>query len=153
EFAEAVIARLRQKPTIFKPANYEKNVQARIECYGAARKPLAKKTLSGVDIFIDNAHYNEKVLGEKISAIKNNLMLSIITSRGLKIWPNCMIDAPYVGHCSCRFLRDKNNQDPVTHQDIIDLLQQFNSAGFDVIKTENLYDFDGKPGYSMAQGE
>jgi isocitrate dehydrogenase len=26
-------------------------------------------------------------------------------------------------------------------------------AGFDIIKTENLYWFDGKPGYSLGQGE
>jgi isocitrate dehydrogenase len=26
-------------------------------------------------------------------------------------------------------------------------------AGFDVVKTENLYTFDGKPGYSLSQGQ
>jgi len=28
-----------------------------------------------------------------------------------------------------------------------------NHAGFDVIKTENLYEFDGKRGFSLGQGE
>jgi len=153
EFADNVIARLGKQPTHFKPAHYEKNIPAKIECYGATRKTIAKKTLTGVDIFIDNIKENEKSLGEKISQIKNNLILNVISSRGLKIWPNCMIDAPYTGHCSCRFLPDKNNSAAITHQDIIDLLKQFDQQGFDVIKTENLYNFDDKPGYTMVQGE
>jgi isocitrate dehydrogenase len=28
-----------------------------------------------------------------------------------------------------------------------------NKAGFDIIKTENLYTFDGKLGFSLGQGE
>ncbi len=30
---------------------------------------------------------------------------------------------------------------------------EFADAGFDFIKTEHLYTFDGEPGYSLAQGE
>jgi isocitrate dehydrogenase len=33
------------------------------------------------------------------------------------------------------------------------LLTEVNEAGLDCIKTENLYTFDGKPGYSVGQGE
>jgi hypothetical protein len=31
-------------------------------------------------------------------------------------------------------------------------MQRAAESGLDVIKTENLYRFDGKPGYSQAQG-
>jgi isocitrate dehydrogenase len=154
-FADAVVTRLGQKPSHFNPASYQKDVRARIECMGETRKVLAKKQLVGVDVFIDNHILNETALGEKIAALGNpQLPLGNITSRGLKIWPNCMIDSPYTGHCSCRFLVDKNNlASGISHQAIIDLLQRFSDAGFDVIKTENLYTFDGKPGFSLAQGE
>jgi isocitrate dehydrogenase len=42
---------------------------------------------------------------------------------------------------------------PVTHAQIVDLLQRVAQAGFDFIKTENLYTFDGKPEYSTLPGE
>jgi isocitrate dehydrogenase len=66
-----------------------------------------------------------------------------------------MIDAPYAHHCSCRFQssKDVKNLSAIAHQDIIDLLAQFDALGLDVIKTENLYTFDGKLGFTLAQGQ
>lgn len=155
EFADAVIARLGEKPSHFKPVVYSHDVRAKIECYGARKKIVEKKELVGVDIFIDNPSLSPEALGEKISQIANKLKLVVITSRGLKIWPNSMIDAPYAGHCSCRFQTsdDMKKLAPISHADIIDLLQQFEKAGFDVVKTENLYTFDGKAGFSLGQGQ
>lgn len=155
EFADAVIARLGQKPSHFKPVSYSHNIRAKIECYGDKKHVLAKKELVGVDIFIDNPTYSPEGLGEKLKAIKSNLELIVITSRGLKIWPNSMIDAPYAGHCSCRFqsAHDTKALTAISHQDIIDLLKQFEQLGLDVIKTENLYTFDGQLGYTLAQGQ
>jgi isocitrate dehydrogenase len=153
--ADAVIARLGQKPAHFKPVLYKQNIQAKIECYGAKKKTLAKKELIGVDVFIDNPNLTPSEIGEKLVAMNTVLKPIIITSRGLKIWPNCMIDAPYANHCSCRFQSsaDMSHLSEITHQDIIQLLQQFELAGLDVIKTENLYTFDGKLGFSLAQGQ
>jgi isocitrate dehydrogenase len=42
---------------------------------------------------------------------------------------------------------------PIDHAQIVSLLQRVAEAGFDFIKTENLYDFDGQPGYSLGQGQ
>ncbi len=155
EFADAVIARLGQKPTHFKPVQYAHNVRAKIECYGDRKKTMSKKELVGVDIFIDNPHYTPDELGKKLEKISKELQLIVITSRGLKIWPNCMIDSPYANHCSCRFQAstDLKNLKPITHQHIIELLNQFDQLGLDVIKTENLYTFDGNVGFSLAQGQ
>lgn len=155
EFADAVIAQLGQKPTHFKPVEYKQDIRAHIECYGEQKKVIAKKELVGVDIFIDNPALIPNALGEKIVKIKSPLKLIVITSRGLKIWPNCMIDAPYIHHCSCRFQSTHDVKDfkPITHEDIIQLLQQFNQLNLDVIKTENLYTFDGKLGFTLAQGQ
>ncbi len=148
EFADAVIARLGQKPTYFKSVAYQES-RAKIECYGEKKKPLAKKQLIGVDVFIDNPTLTPNELGEKIKNLSDKLQLAVITSRGLKIWPNSMIDAPYAHHCSCRF----QSSAPISHQDIIQLLQQFDKLSLDVIKTENLYTFDGKLGFTLAQGQ
>jgi isocitrate dehydrogenase len=155
EFAEAVIARLGQTPTHFKPVAYTNDVRTKIECYGEKKRPIAKKELIGVDVFIDNATQTPEQLGKELEKITGNLKPVVITSRGLKIWPNSMIDAPYAHHCSCRFQSstDVKNLKTVTHQDVIDLLQQFDRLGLDVIKTENLYTFDGKLGFTLAQGQ
>jgi isocitrate dehydrogenase len=152
EFANAVIERLGEKPKHFTPVLYSQDVRPKIACYGETRKILSTKKLIGVDIFIDNPSSTPNELGDKISKIKNTMELVTITSRGLKIWPNSMIDAPDAQHCSCRFQTGKDAE-PVTHQDIIDLLEQFDALGLDVIKTENLYTFDDKIGFSLAQGQ
>ncbi len=155
EFADAVIARLGQKPSHFKPVVYTKNVRSKIECYGDEKKLLAKKELVGVDIFIDNPMLSPDELGNTLSSITSELKLITITSRGLKVWPNSMVDAPYVHHCSCRFQSsfDINTLSAVSHQAIIHLLNAFDQLGLDVIKTENLYTFDGVIGFSLAQGQ
>jgi isocitrate dehydrogenase len=155
EFADAVIERLGQKPTHFKPVEYQHDVRAKIECYGDKKKTLAKKELVGVDIFIDNPVLTPNELGEKLSELATELDLVVITSRGLKVWPNSMIDSPYANHCSCRFQSstDVKNLKAISHQDIISLLKQFDAMGLDVIKTENLYTFDGKIGFTLAQGQ
>ncbi|OAI48704.1 isocitrate dehydrogenase, partial [Gammaproteobacteria bacterium SCGC AG-212-F23] len=137
EFANAVIARLGKKPTHFKPVEYQKNVRAKIECYGEKKKSLAKKELVGVDIFIDNMSDSPEALAEKIKNASTTLALNTITSRGLKIWPNSKIDAPYIHHCSCRFqsANNSNSLQKISHQDIIDLLSALNKLNIDVIKT------------------
>lgn len=155
EFADAVIERLGQKPVHFKPVAYKQDVPSKIICYGEFKKPLSKKELIGVDVFIENSHLTPNELGEKLSKIKGPLQLIVITSRGLKIWPNSLIDAPDANQCSCRFQSssDINQLKHITHQNIIDLLQQFDALQLDVIKTENLYTFDGKLGFTLAQGQ
>jgi isocitrate dehydrogenase len=155
EFAEAVIARLGQMPAHFKPVSYSQDVRTKIECYGEKKRIIAKKELIGVDIFIDNPQQSPEELGEKIKKIPTQLLPIVITSRGLKVWPNSMIDAPYARHCSCRFQSsaDVKNLTSISHEDIINLLQQFEKAGLDVIKTENLYTYDGKLGFTLAQGQ
>lgn len=155
EFADAVIERLGKNPTHFKPVAYKNNIQAKIECYGETKKTRANKTLIGVDIFIENDHLSPNGLAEKIANLSEKLKLVVITSRGLKIWPNCMIDSPDLNHCCCRFQSTTNTKDlkEISHQDIIDLLRRFDEEGLDVIKTENLYLFDGKLGFSLAQGQ
>ncbi len=156
EFASAVIERLGHQPKHFKPADYKAGAYTKIECYGGRPQVKSKKELVGVDLFIDNPNdlpANE--LAAKLAAIKSDLQLIVITSRGLKIWPNSTIDAPYLRHCCCRFqsAKESNQLSAVSPQAIIELLIQCQKAGLEVIKTENLYTFDGQLGFTLAQGQ
>ncbi|HEX4044856.1 MAG TPA: NADP-dependent isocitrate dehydrogenase [Gammaproteobacteria bacterium] len=155
-FAAAVIARLGQLPTHFKPAAYKAGAYTRIECYGGRPQVKSKKTLVGVDIFIDNpTDVSAETLAQQLNQLGGPLQLIVMTSRGLKIWPHSTIDAPYLRHCCCRFQSssDVKKLTGIQHADILKLLTQFNQLGLDVIKTENLYTFDGQIGFTLAQGQ
>lgn len=41
----------------------------------------------------------------------------------------------------------------MNHAQIVSLLLRIANGGVDFIKTENLYILDGKPGFSLGQGE
>ena len=68
------------------------------------------------------------------------------------MWPEGLAETFCTDHWRCRFQATQAGA-PVHFSQIISLLQRFDEAGFDVIKTENLYTFDGQPGYSSIQGE
>jgi isocitrate dehydrogenase len=156
EFAAAVIERLGQSPTYFKPANYQSGAYTKIECYGERPKPQSKKELIGVDIFIDNPHdKTADELANLLSKANTALELIVITSRGLKIWPDSSIDHPYLRHCCCRFqsAHDITQLRTIQHADINNLLAEFDKLGIDTVKTENLYTYDGELGFTLAQGQ
>ncbi|EKD71349.1 MAG: hypothetical protein ACD_46C00204G0003 [uncultured bacterium] len=155
-FADAVIERLGKTPSHFKPADYKPGAYAKIQCYGGRPRIVSKKELVGVDIFIDNpTDIPAETLASKLKALDTDMELIVITSRGLKIWPNSTIESPYLRHCCCRFQSsgDVKKLSAIKHEDIIHLLQQMNQLGLDVVKTENLYTYDGELGFTLAQGQ
>ena len=59
-----------------------------------------------------------------------------------------VLDTFITGHGRCRFVATIGEGKAVAHKRIVSLMQRFNEAGLDVIKTENRYNFDGVKGYS-----
>ena len=152
EFADAVIERLGQTPTTFSIAEFKSaGSTANVACFGE-QKPRAKKTLVGVDIFLDSAKFTAAELGEALQIVPGRLQLQTITCLGVKVWPKGISQTAFGDHCCCRFQVSKDF-DVCDHQEIIALLQHFNDKNLDVIKTENLYCFDGVRGFSLAQGQ
>jgi len=156
EFADAVIKRLGEKPIHFTPANYIPGSYARIECYGEKTISHCKKELVGVDIFIDNPKSIDIAeIAQKLKSLSESLQLVVITSRGLKVWPDSSIDAPYVKHLCCRYqsASDVKGLIPVSHEAITDLLVKINKLGIDTVQMQSLYLFDGELGFTLAQGQ
>ncbi|MRH77664.1 NADP-dependent isocitrate dehydrogenase [Spiribacter sp. C176] len=116
---------------------------------------VAEKKLVGVDVFIeyDQEDRNPQVLGKRIEAISaaSELKLSLITNRGVKVYPHGLQETTCTDHWRCRF-KAADNQ-PLRHSQILSLLAAFDAAKLDFIKTEHLYTFNGEPGFSMGQGE
>lgn len=152
EFAEAVIARIGQKPTTLKTVDYKKSVKTEARKSDKKKAPKEVKDLVGVDVFLDWIHGNADDLGEMLKKVHSeSLVLQMISNRGSKVWPNGFKETFCTDHWRCRFVPSHENES-VKNSDIIELLNKINDAGFDFIKTEHLYKFDGKPGFTDAQG-
>ncbi|MBB6002489.1 NADP-dependent isocitrate dehydrogenase [Arcicella rosea] len=150
EFAEAVIANLGKQPETFKPVNYSKGTALNLPKY--QRKAPAKKALVGVDIFVHWAGTDPNELAEKVQLLNNgDVKLSMITNRGIKVWPDGFKETFCTDHWRCRFKPTMSHH--IQKQDIIQLLYDAHELSIDTIKTENLYEFDGKSAYSLGQGQ
>ncbi len=114
--------------------------------------PRAEKKLVGADIFLHYSDRNPNELADKVKKLEgNDYKLSMITNRGIKVWPDGFSQTFCTDHWRCRFKPVEGKT--FSKENIISLLQDAQKHGFDVIKTENLYEFNGKPGYSLGQGQ
>jgi isocitrate dehydrogenase len=150
EFAQVVIANLGQKPSILNPVSYANNAALVFPKY--IRKAATKKDLVGIDIFVHWNGTNPDELAEKVKKIETDtIKLTMITNRGIKVWPNGFNETFCTDHWRCRFKPNENSE--INKTNIIELLQKAFDENVDTIKTENLYSFDGKAGYSLGQGQ
>ena len=150
EFAEEVVARLGQKPSNLKIADYSASASQSKE-FNYEIDNSEDKTLVGVDVFVDIHANSAEEVAKKVNVLDaGSMVMKTIASKGLKVWPR---DDEYMvesDHWCCRFMPDSGT---ITHAEIASLLNKFSDAGIDFVKVENLYEFDGKRGYSLAQGE
>lgn len=155
EFADAVIERLGQKPEKLPISTLASGSgEINIPDYNRQKE---EKTLVGVDLFIDWEGSDANEIGNNLSKVTGgNLQLKMITNRGVKVYPNGMPETYCTDHWRCRFVPHKDGA-PVyeteAYASILELLNNANAAGFDVVKTENLYHFDDNRGFSLGQGE
>lgn len=150
EFAKAVINNIGQKPSILKPVSYANSSTLQLPKY--TRKPSAKKELMGVDVFVHWTGLDANELAERIKKIESDqLKLTMITNRGIKVWPDGFKETFCTDHWRCRFKPSEIKE--INKRHIIDLLQNAMAENIDTIKTENLYSFNGKEAYSLGQGQ
>lgn len=150
EFAKAVIQNLGNSPKVLKPILSSNSAELRLPEY--KRKESKKKTLVGVDVFV---HFNGTDANELAQMVKKietkGTKLSMITNRGIKVWPEGFKETFCTDHWRCRFM--SNGGETISKNDIIELLANAEKQGIDSIKTENLYNFDDKAAYSLGQGQ
>lgn len=150
EFAKAVIGNLGNQPMILHPVSYANNAPLTLPKYD--RKPSQKKELEGVDIFVHWPGTNPNALADKIKSIEiEGIQLTMITNRGIKVWPEGFKETFCTDHWRCRMKAVEGFQMNNSH--IAQLLQNAFRNNLDTIKTENLYSFDGKSAYSLGQGQ
>ena len=148
DFADAVIERLGQSPSTLDAVSYPSDAKG-MELPPLKVVPKENKKLVGIDVYLDWSEGSPDDLAEKIKPIiGNDFELSLIDNRGTKVWPNGLPET----YC-CDQWRLRLMGDNASHATITKLLSNISGAGFDFIKTENLYTFNGERGWTKAQGE
>jgi isocitrate dehydrogenase len=152
EFGDAIVARLGQEPQKFKPVRYIA-VAKQADRAGAAARPLPQRDLVGIDLFFYSPPGDPVAFGQRAEGLNGGgLKLIMVSNRGVKVYPDGLKDTLTCDHWRVRFQSDNANP-LVAYQQVIDLMQRANSSGFEIIKTEGLYNFDGKAGFSLSQGQ
>lgn len=127
----------------------------------AYKRKVQKQELVGVDIFINWQGTNPNEIGNILNSVSSaGLKLKMITNRGVKVFPGGLSETYCTDHWRCRFVSDKAtisegviDYKPVSYEHVIALLSVLNIVSMEVVKTENLYEFDGVRGFSLGQGE
>lgn len=153
EFAQAVVARLGQKPAILKPVNYA----------SAPRRPLTerppyvrsteKRELVGADIFLAFTGQPDELAARLQPLEGDGLKLEMLSNRGMKVWPGGLQETFTVDVYRCRFQLPQDGPGAIPHAAVIALLDRLTRAGLEFVKFEGLYNFDGQPGFSRGQGQ
>ena len=149
DFADAVISRLGKKPKELPPAFYHERPAAAALPVAPVRR--AEKVLVGIDVFVHHRGATQPLVDAITSLDTQPLQLTMISNRGVKVWPEGLPETFCTDHWRCRFTVEPGAE--LTKANIVDLLRVLAARGVDFVKTEHLYTFDGEPGFSLGQGQ
>ncbi len=151
-FKKALIQRLGMKPEKLKPVSYDSS-QGALTIPPLKEDKVVSRELIGTDIYIYAKNKDKDVNGfarEMQAHLLDGLELSMVSNRGMKMWPGDRAESL----CSDMWrLRLKGTSLPLAGTLVAQQIVKFADSGFDIVKTHNLYHFDGKEGFSKAQGE
>jgi len=144
EFANAIISRLGQRPSKLKAITYSSAEQKAFSSQLSVQ-PEIKREICGIDLFLRSVNESPSDLGKRLFAIgTDKLTAQVLTNRGTKVWPDGIAESFCTDQFRCRYTGTPG----LNFLDLVELQQRVNSAGFEIVKTENLYMFDGVPSYS-----
>jgi len=147
EFADAVIARLGKTPSKLKAAASSGN-EEKLKPY-TRKKISCKRELVGTDIYLYSDLPMEEVKNSVLNLKLDSFKVEMISNRGARIHPDGMPETFCIDQWRVRF---RSTSGSFSQADLSPLIKMLTEAGLDIIKLENLYDFDGNPGYSSPKG-
>jgi isocitrate dehydrogenase len=154
EFTDAVIERLGVKSLGLYNASGD-TISKTTSGFELSENSIAsERNLVGIDLYINFKYENIEELVDLLKEGANdlNLQLQMISSRGLQVWPVNVNENEKSDISRCRFVSQKESKE-VVNQDILSLLTLCYDKDIDVVKTENLYLYDGMIGFSLSQGQ
>jgi isocitrate dehydrogenase len=150
EFAQAVIARLGEKPVRLKAVEYASRPAAASPAPAVQASAGTQVKLQGIDVFVYWPSRDPEALATAMGQFAGDgLSLRMIDNRGVKVWPAGRAETFCTDSFRCRFLSESG----IGMNQCLALLGRVAQAGIDIAMTESLRTFDGQPGYTLAQGE
>jgi isocitrate dehydrogenase len=153
EFASSVVERLGEQPVRLSAVTYSDAPPLDLVYRKKADAKRSKKEMIGIDVFVEEDNRTPELIAAKVQSAVQHLPLELqmITNRGVKVWPHGLSETFCTDHWRCRMLaRDGGLSNPAVNWM---LLKSLAEHGVEVIKSENLYLFDGEKGFSLGQGQ
>ena len=161
EFAEAIAGNLGKNPSerYVRPVPSEDTPdfvpQERPRINRVIRtNETVQSTVCGCDIYIETLQAPHDI-AQKLELICENspFKLTMMSSRGTQVWPTGSVYTEVVDYYRARFeLRDRHMIGRIGQQPPIFLFEKV-AEKFDVTNFQLLKEFEGKRGYSLAQGQ
>jgi len=151
EFAKAVIERLDVAPEVLKAVDYSSNTDGGIKMPPLKERAAEKTERVGVDLGLNWDGTPDELAAKVLECVNDNLELSMISNRGVKVWPDGKPDTFCADNWRLRFL-GKDGSTVLTSQ-VIALMDRMNKNDLNFTKSVMLNTFDGVKGYTAAQGE
>ncbi len=156
EFADCIIANLGKHPSVggaFSQPNFE--------CYtNTEHKPLKNKItvsdpqveeeIEGVDVFVEYTGQPAELADIAKASLNDRFKLIMISNRGTQVWPTGSIYTELVNQYRIRF--EKAGNITLTQKDALNIAAEVSDA-VKVCSVEFLMKFNGRIGYSLAQGQ
>jgi isocitrate dehydrogenase len=143
EFAQAVIKRLGKKPESLKAVEYTSSPRESTSIHHGMKVHSEKRELVGCDLYL-YSHERIDTLVKKAKEVAAPFTLTLITNRGVEVWPHKAEETILVDQFRLRF----EAHGPITPLAISKLYADLITANLDIIKTENLYTFNNIKTYS-----
>ena len=151
EFAEAVAARVGRRPQKLKAVSYTA-APRQAEHPAEAERPAPVRELRGIDIYANWESRDSDALAAKLVPLAGpEFRLTMLTSRGMKVWPDGMPETFRGDQFRCRLMAASGGA--AKQSEVVALLGRLTGAGIAVAQTFSLYHFDGERGYTLGQGE
>ena len=149
-FTKAVIERLGIEPETLAKKSYPDSAG------GLNLPPLkpsvpVKKERIGVDIGLNFEGTPDELAAKIKACVSDNLDLQMISNRGTKVWPNGRPETFCADNWRLRFIR--NDDQPIKTSQVVALMHRMNEADLNFTKSVMLNNYDGEPGFTVAQGE
>jgi isocitrate dehydrogenase len=150
-FTEVVIGNLGRRSSRLKSRPYR---PVKLPSVTSAPDMVHAKSrrLVGVDVFVDSP-LGAMALGRSLEQLTETapLKLKIIANRGVRVYPPSGGQPDCVDHWRCRFV-SRNGAGDVTDAEVLGIIERVGSQ-HRWVHVEKLHEFDGKPGFTKAQGE
>ena len=104
----------------------------------------------GVDVFVEAKIQPNELADLAKKVLTDNFDLVMISNRGTQVWPTGSIYTELVNEYRVRF--EKKTGKEITQKELLHIAANF-SEQVKVCSVEFLMNFDGKIGYTLAQGQ